>query len=528
MQVFIGRRNFAAGPADVPGGLRFTAGRYSHRAVGGPHTAEIIVMGSPAELRHLAGLLRCPVVIYNDKGEPVWWGYVETAEWRARSMVESVTLAGLYNRVRVDYAHEYGDEAGKVDSTGWSVYGAGVDPNGYGRRELMLHMAKATAGSAQNYRDSELARLQNPQREWLPGSAGERGGRLLCRGWWNTLGWRHLERFSLVRAGYQFENPAALMPLFIKASDGTQDIAATAVYQSFTVPATVTFRIMAFYMRRTAAPDALSSVGVDARFRSGATPTTSIAVSARRHPSTISEEFSWLPFLFSSQQTANTSTTYWAGYGRGGWSGGVEVAADEGMGYTGGTLLYQRAGENTFRSRSPNADIGFALWDILDSTELIGLIATTMGEFITGYDVEAASGIEFTTDREPDQNALDELQLLIKAGTTNQRRVLVEVRPDRRVRIRPEPAATAAGDFVYLPDGRLLDANRREVDATTCPVGMWVRDGDPLAFDPVTGGPVRTFVEEAECAGGQWRPRARGQQDWRDFTINATLGYPTD
>lgn len=73
------------------------------------------------------------------------------------------------------------------------------------------------------------------------------------------------------------------------------------------------------------------------------------------------------------------------------------------------------------------------------TTTQIQAIVTNMGEFITGVDIEAASGISSPETRDGDRTGLEEIEDLLKTGTTNNRRLLAEVTPLRRLRIFEEP-----------------------------------------------------------------------------------------
>jgi len=86
------------------------------------------------------------------------------------------------------------------------------------------------------------------------------------------------------------------------------------------------------------------------------------------------------------------------------------------------------------------------------TTAQIQAIVTNMGEFITGVDVENASGISSLETREGDRTGLEEIEDLLRAGTTNNRRLLSEVTQLRRLRIWEEPLP-AANDLVL--EGRV-------------------------------------------------------------------------
>ena len=53
---------------------------YSHSVIGGPKRAEISVIGTELDLWELAEYARCPVQIFSDKGDAVWWGFLAEAK----------------------------------------------------------------------------------------------------------------------------------------------------------------------------------------------------------------------------------------------------------------------------------------------------------------------------------------------------------------------------------------------------------------------------------------------------------------
>ena len=60
--------------------ITFQVQRYSHKAIGGPDRAEITARGEPVRLWQAMHLISRGVEIYNDTGEPVWWGYVHEVQ----------------------------------------------------------------------------------------------------------------------------------------------------------------------------------------------------------------------------------------------------------------------------------------------------------------------------------------------------------------------------------------------------------------------------------------------------------------
>jgi hypothetical protein len=74
-----------------------------------------------------------------------------------------------------------------------------------------------------------------------------------------------------------------------------------------------------------------------------------------------------------------------------------------------------------------------------ETTAQISAIITNMGQFFTGVDVETASGISSAQLRDGDRTGWEEIEDLLKSGTSANRRLLAEVTDSRRLHIYEEP-----------------------------------------------------------------------------------------
>lgn len=169
-------------------GLRLRVVRYAAAAQGGPTTAEIVLDGR-VEGR-IADWLRYAVLIENEQGSAVWWGYVAEIVTAAPGGESGVRLAGTSNRVQVQYSMMTGAEL-TVAETDWASDAASVAL--YGTIERRESMGDSDTAQATARRDRVLALTGRPSTELQLRSGGKWQVRLICSGWAETLGWKYFE-----------------------------------------------------------------------------------------------------------------------------------------------------------------------------------------------------------------------------------------------------------------------------------------------------------------------------------------------
>ena len=173
--------------------------RYSHSVMGGPTEAIIKFTGDDIDLWTLFEYSRCPITIYSDLGDELWWGYVANIEATVRNPLRpnlprvnvGVSVDTMYNRIAVAYSKvdiDTGTE--QRDTTAWAEDTESLDE--YGIRELLWSSSSATEEHAEAARDAKLAQRKLPTPIITPTYYDEEPqARLTCRGWWDTLGWRY-------------------------------------------------------------------------------------------------------------------------------------------------------------------------------------------------------------------------------------------------------------------------------------------------------------------------------------------------
>jgi hypothetical protein len=159
--------------------------------VGGPLEASISATGGKLELWELVEFLRCPVIIVDERAEPLWWGFVN--EVRVNTGIEmGLSLASMANRIAVAYSYVKPGttSVGQRKTTSWVEDAISIATYGY--KELLSSQAGLTDEAAEALRNALLASKRFPQGVITPGQASKtQGATLYCRGWFDTLSWRH-------------------------------------------------------------------------------------------------------------------------------------------------------------------------------------------------------------------------------------------------------------------------------------------------------------------------------------------------
>lgn len=174
-----------------PAGLVFAPGRYNWRDIGGPLQATIGAEGPESDLWGLSAWLRYGVEIWDERSEPVWWGFVSAVRITAGALAITYSLADMANRVRVVYQQRNADgttvravTADADDAFSQAYFGA--------IKEVAVRGGTLDATAAAYLRDETLATLKYfaPALEVASRDASAVSVELECAGWWQTLAWR--------------------------------------------------------------------------------------------------------------------------------------------------------------------------------------------------------------------------------------------------------------------------------------------------------------------------------------------------
>jgi hypothetical protein len=131
-------------------------------------------------------------------------------------------------------------------------------------------------------------------------------------------------------------------------------------------------------------------------------------------------------------------------------------------------------------------------------------------QFVDGVVISSASGISSNPYRDGRQSIRDEIEALLQAGTSDGRRLLATITPQRQLRVWPEPArpADAAISWYRLKrNGRLHRPNDSPLPAGVAALGVWAAFEDGIM--PATANldmltvPGRFLTETADYQNGR-------------------------
>jgi hypothetical protein len=187
--------------------------------------------------------------------------------------------------------------------------------------------------------------------------------------------------------------------------------------------------------------------------------------------------------------------------------------------------IYCRGWFNTLAWRYAEGDSG----DVATTSQIETMI-TTYGEFITATTIEDASGINTSSYRDGDTTLLSEVQDLLQTGTTDGRRLLLDIDRNRRARVYIEPASTTI-NYYYLKTGKLSDAVGNPLMPGEVVAGVWcaLKDIVPVVVDlTILGNPTPFFIEACEWdnQAKQLYITPRGQRD--PWVLPAAFEWPED
>ncbi len=168
--------------------LRPAVERYSAAAVGGPDEATLWVEGDETALWGLLAWLRRRVTIRNENHTPVWWGYIAAVEVSLGGVTVGVDLEEVRNRVRVAYTTRAADGTQQRSTTAWAQ--DADSQAAFGVHEETLSLSDVTQAAAEARRDAYLALRKEPPKR-VRVERGPVGARILCAGYWRTLGRRY-------------------------------------------------------------------------------------------------------------------------------------------------------------------------------------------------------------------------------------------------------------------------------------------------------------------------------------------------
>lgn len=527
------RRDF--GDAVMWPQVRFTVKQLRWRTPGGPEEAIIEAKGPQNALWELLEMLRCPVQIH-ERGEPIWWGFVESATVRVGVLQVGLTLETMANRICVLYAETNmsGVSEGSVE-TSWIQDDLSVSM--FGTKEQRISMQDGTAAQAAAYAARALAEMKNPQvdHQWV--GNGESTATLVCRGWWDTLAWKYYantgakEGYEEIGNGLQTIGKGLISTTISfetgttqKIKDSTDGLLAFSAQEqiyvwgstsnngSYSVSSTRDLDPGGSYLivNETVVNElAGASITVQGpakcaqsfqcaggmagaatirlRVKREGTPADNLVVSLCADnagvPGTvlascttlgteIDENLKWHTFQLNTRVDLIAATTYWIVIERSG-------ALDPDNYYKIDTNEDCGYTSGAFRITyggswlAATPDVDL-VFSVGGQTETTAQLVEILNEaqFITAIDLECNSGIYAPSYRDGKMDAGLIVEDLLESGGPNGRRLHATVDVNRRVRIYEEPTPGVADCYLYA-NGALADSHDRLIETGRWTPGVW-------------------------------------------------------
>jgi len=442
--------------------LELQVQRMTWCAEGGPEQAELIAeiprRSSQGTLPvGLEALLRCGVRIFNAEAEPVWWGYLARIEVQCGALISIMDLDRLANRVAVQYWQRQVELEwqGEKTFTAWAE-----DPHSishFGVKEHIFFLNSLLEQQAHAVRDTWLAALSQPMNQTgtLPladGNADEHiHVRLVCRGWWETIGWRYAhifdgyEGFAKTRQSQhnfgRYANIDALLAQSFQTSYGPWQCGEVLVK-----------------LRQFGVCDDGVTASLCADISGN--PDTSTPLASQTVLSNVISGSQWVRFVMPNPPTIQADTPYWVVLQR---SGALNTAnyynllREDSNPYPRGQFKNWN-GSSWQAFSGGNADISFYLVGCKERSErILELVNADLGgQFLSRRRLQAAPQGYTLLWRDGTLTCLEELRSLLQAGDSNGRRMLAEACADRSLLIRAEPGENNV-EYIIAADGSIRE-----------------------------------------------------------------------
>lgn len=401
-------------------------------AFGGPERAELVVSGRADQLLDLVSLLRCGVTVRDGQGEPAWWGYIEEVQVQLEAVEVRVTLQDLANRVSVQYDYTSPDTL-PGDRNLTEVVDDLRSQAVFGVKAQRIRKSDIDTLQAEALRDTWLEQHAWPvshlsQRH----SSGPVQARLICAGWFKTLGWQPYTQLEGFYANY---GPGPGSFIFGK------DTSSKYVGQSFVPAMDCCLKTASFMLRKNGGPSRTLTARLQAN--NGWYPDTILAISEPVDPVDLLENaYVWAKFTFTTPFPLTAGLRYWVTLDPNGLNNSeyFMLRLDENMSFKGGTGRYysQSAGTWILFPPSDRPDTIFRFVCVSDTSEQLLEIAGIGGQFFTKISAQP-TGIATSPYRKKGLNCLAEIEGLMALGTENQRLILAEVTPLRQLWFYEQP-----------------------------------------------------------------------------------------
>ena len=521
MRVFVRvyERNFSRVRL-LPLGLQLKAGSYSHAAIGGPLAAMFTATGPVQSLLALLSWTRSPVEFWTERGELVWWGFINEVESSLGMLRLGVSLRNMANAIAVTYEEVPPNQelgAGTSATTAYAMDSESIAT--FGTRELVANLINAGSEVAIKQRDRLLSALKAPLPIMALDGDGAHEAKIQCIGWWGLLDGQRYSRESVCTGnatlgnnyggGWSMDQPLYLQSFTLKSGE-------------------YSFRARGHSMQLSR-PSGSNEAGneLDAWIYNdnGGAPGVAISGKGRIDAGLIATGDAWYPTYFEEPwPVLQPNTQYWfvAHYFRHWIAEATKprwmihfAPTDDwpyGQAYVSNTDPDGGGATPPIANPTIHAPITIEgnphsvfLWKILGdqlTTDLIQQAINALDQgVITGVEVVNQSGVYSNSYISSDTNGLDAILQYLDAGTTNGRRLLATVLPNRKVRVYEEPVSSETADYRVGLDGTIEDAHGTRIPRATFTPARWLRLKLAGMSEKEIGlvGPISpVFIEECE------------------------------
>ncbi len=449
-------------------GLDLRVEKLSWCAEGGPLQADLTAEiadrpprgGFPAGLSTLAG---CGVRIFNAAAEPVWWGYLARIEAQYGALAWNLDMRRMTNRVAVQYWQRQAhlEWQGEKTFSPWAEDARSIRL--YGVKERVLFLNSLVEEQAEAARDAWLAASSLPtgRTTTLPVSSPGRPEqirlRLVCRGWWETIGWRYAHLFD----GYE----GYIRPAYTSQTLGRYNTSDSLLAQSFQTsygPWQCGEVLVRLYQTGGCSDGVTVTLCPDA----SGNPNTAAPLSSQSVSASLIRGLHWVRFILPSPPVIQPNTPYWVVLQRSGALSASQfyhLMRDDNNAYPGGLLRFWN-GSSWAAQSGGTADINFYLVGYkLRSERILELSNTNLGgQFLSTARLQATVPGYTLLWRDGTLTCLEELRELLQAGDSSGRRLLAEICADRSLLIRSEPGEEQA-EYAITADGAIRALSGAEV-----------------------------------------------------------------
>lgn len=541
--------------------------------MGGPYAAEVMVEGPSDEIWLCAEMLGRELRVGGEDGQVRWWGMINEVRINTDGMTYGFSLDDIANRVAVAYTTTKADGSSERKTTAWSINQDSI--NRFGTKERLYSIGDASDSQALARRDELLKNFAFPRGVASGGEGRGNFALLMGVGWWETLAWKTFTRLEgriefeggvntpgIQQAiGWQvtstvisfsvktitcttagvFANLKAGSIITVSGStsnnttltlekdgydDGKKiDVTTTLVTESAGASVTVVlhgqrtaqkfvqahaFTLWRVGMQVCKIGSPADSLHVKVQTDTAGSPSGTNVATCSIAASELGTSPEWIWLDATTNPSLTASSNYWLVVER---SSSLDpfnhylVQLD--------TTSHQtcKAWNGSSWAAQPQSQyVPFRVWGFEDTLTQLQNIVTNSGQFLTGgNDYTLTSGVKTNQWRDGDLSALDEAEKLVETGSASGGRYLVDVSPERVVRVTGEPVADVSND-VLLPGNVVRYAPGGLRPPEDLPVGEWlIIDKVPSHLNGLYAiSPI--FIDGAEYDFGQDKLRLSPKQ----------------